>query len=330
MSEPTDHPRDPDPAASRTSPGANLPRVPSFPQRFVYLGTPDMAVPPLRALHTAGHDIALVITRADKRRGRGSHVQPSPVKAAAQALGLPVSHDLDDALGVGADAGIVVAYGRIIPRHVLEGLPMVNIHFSLLPRWRGAAPVERAILAGDTQTGVDLMAVEEGLDTGGIYAEARIEIAPDDTAEVVRARLVSAGTLLLLETLAAGIGEPAPQQGEPTYAEKLTPDTLRIDWTQPAEVINRCVRVGGAWTMFRGQRFKVWAAAVRAAPSSIAAGEIAGLLVGTGDQLLELIEVQPEGKARLAAKAWRNGAQIRPGEGFDAPAASTPAAGATG
>ena len=141
--------------------------------RLVYLGTPEMAVPPLRALVAAGHDVALVITRADRRRGRGGATSPSPVKAAAVELGVPVSHDVDDVLTAGAELGVVVAFGRIIKPHVLAALPMVNVHFSLLPRWRGAAPVERALLAGDTETGVCIMDVEEGLDTGGVLRPGR-------------------------------------------------------------------------------------------------------------------------------------------------------------
>ena len=145
-----------------------LPAAPRHPGRLVFLGTPDASVVPLRALADAGHHIALVVSQPDRRRGRGRQTSPSPVKAAALELGLPVTDDVDDALAVGADLGVVVAFGRLIRPHVLAALPMVNIHFSLLPRWRGAAPVERAILAGDARTGVDLMGVEEGLDTGAV------------------------------------------------------------------------------------------------------------------------------------------------------------------
>src|SRR5688500_14598522 len=176
--------------------------------RLAYLGTPESAVPPLRALVEAGHDIALVVSRADARRGRGAATTPSPVKAAAIELGIPVTDVVDDVLALDppAELGVVVAFGRIIKPHVLAALPMVNLHFSLLPRWRGAAPVERAILAGDTRTGVDLMDVEEGLDTGGIHREAVLDIGPDETAEELRSRLVAAGTELLVTALAEGLG----------------------------------------------------------------------------------------------------------------------------
>lgn len=267
-----------------------------------------MAVPPLRALVEAGFDIALVVTRPDRRRGRGAATAPSPVKAAAHELGLPVTHSLADAAGVGADLGVVVAYGRIIPPDVLEALPMVNLHFSLLPRWRGAAPVERAWLAGDDRTGVCVMEVEEGLDTGGVYARREVAIGRDDTAGQLRQRLVEVGTELLVETLTAGLGRPEPQAGEVTYAEKLDPAELEIDWSRPAAGIERLVGLGGAWTTFRGKRLKVWRGGAELT------GE--GVPVPAGDGMFELREVQPEGRARVAADAWDRGARRTPGEGL--------------
>ena len=276
------------------------------PRSLVYLGTPAMSVPPLRALHAAGFDIRLVVTNPDTRRGRGSATAPSPVKAAATELGLPVSHDVDDVIGAGADLGVVVAFGRIIRPHVLAALPMVNLHFSLLPRWRGAAPVERAILAGDARTGIDLMVVEEGLDTGAVHARTELDIGPDETAEELRARLVEAGTDLLVTSLQAGLGEPTPQAGEPVYAHKLGADDLRIDWEAPAEQIHRQVRVGGAWTTLAGERFKVWRTSLT--PS----GD--GVVHPTGTGPIELLEVQPAGKARMAASAWANGARWSDGD----------------
>lgn len=265
--------------------------------RLVYLGTPAMAVPPLEALVAAGHDVALVVTRVDKRRGRGSATSPSPVKAAAERLGIAVSHEVDDVLTVGADLGVVVAFGRIIKPHVLDDVPMVNLHFSLLPRWRGAAPVERALLAGDDVTGVCVMAVEEGLDTGGVYARAEVPITETMTADDLRRDLVARGTDLLLDTLERGLGEPEPQAGTPMYAAKIDTDDLHIDWDRPAVEIDRLIRLGGAWTTFRGARFKIHAAEV-----------IDGEVVPT--------VVQPEGKPRMDAAAWRNGARPAPDERF--------------
>lgn len=291
---------------------------PRHPRRLVYLGTPELAVPPLRALHAAGHDIALVVSRADKRRTRGSALIPSPVKSAALELGLPVTDHVDDVLTVGADLGVVVAFGRLIKPHVLDQLPMINLHFSLLPRWRGAAPVERAILAGDHETGVDVMAVEEGLDTGAIYAEARVPIDDDLTLGELRSVLVEQGTRLLLELLRDGIGEPREQVGEPTYAAKLEPHEHCLDWSRPADELARVVRLGEAWTTFRGRRLKVHRAHV-VARNSPAPGVIDGSLVGTGAGALELVTVQPEGKASMPFAAWRNGARPHLDERLGAP-----------
>lgn len=284
--------------------------------RLVFLGTPDAAVRPLRALVASGHDIALVVTRADKRRGRGEELSPSPVKAAALELGLPVTSDVDDVLALGAELGVVVAFGRIIKPHVLAKVPMVNVHFSLLPRWRGAAPVERAILAGDTETGVCIMEVEEGLDTGGVYTLARTPIDEAETADELRARLVSIGTPLLIETLArsGGLGEAVPQDGDPTYAEKVTVDDLRLNWTRPAVDLARVPRVGKAWTTFRGRRLLVLSARAVAAAPGATPGALDGAVVGTAAGGLELLTVQPEGKAAMPAAAWRNGARPEPGE----------------
>lgn len=268
---------------------------PRHPRRLVFLGTPHSAVAPLEALRDAGFEIALVVTRPDARRGRGTTMTPSPVKEAAQRLGLTVSHSVDDVLEAGADLGVVVAYGRLIRRPVLEGLAFVNLHFSLLPRWRGAAPVERALLAGDAETGVCLMALEEGLDTGPVYARETVPIAPGITADELRAGLVEVGTAMLVRELTSGLGDPQPQEGEPTYAAKIEPEELHIDWDRPVGELERLVRVGGAWTTFRGSRLRILRATVE-------------------DGLLVPIEVQPEGKAAMSFTVWRNGARVQPGE----------------
>lgn len=276
------------------------------PQRLVYLGTPAMSVPPLQALLEAGFDIDLVVTNPDRRRGRGGATSPSPVKVAAAEAGLPVSHDVDDVIGTDAELGVVVAFGQIIRPHVLAALPMVNLHFSLLPRWRGAAPVERAILAGDTVTGVDLMVVEEGLDTGAVYARRELEIGPDEHADELRGRLVEAGTALLVEQLSAGLPEPRPQEGDPVYARKITAEDLRIDWDAPSIHIHRQVRVGGAWTTWNGERLKIWRTSLR--PTG------AGIVHPSGDGEIELLEVQPAGKPRRSAVDWANGARWSAGD----------------
>lgn len=269
--------------------------------RLAYLGSPELSVPPLRALVAAGFPVEIVVTNPDRRRGRGGSTTPTPVKAAATELGLPVTHEVDTVLGAGLDLGVVVAFGQIIRPHVLAELAMVNLHFSLLPRWRGAAPVERAVLAGDAVTGVDLMDVAEGLDTGGIRARAELEIGDDETVDELRGRLVEAGTELLVTVLRDGLPPARPQDGTPTYADKITADDLHIDWDAPTEHIHRQVRVGGAWTTWDGERFKVW----RTARSVTGVG----VVHPTGDGEIELLEVQPAGKSRMDAAAWANGAR---------------------
>jgi methionyl-tRNA formyltransferase len=292
---------------------APLAPIPVRPQRLVYLGTPAMAVPPLQALITSGWDVALVVTGADTRRGRGSATSPSPVKAAALELGLPVAHRVEEVLDADADLGVVVAYGRLIRRPVLERLGFVNLHFSLLPRWRGAAPVERALLAGDAETGVCLMQLEEGLDTGPVFAHRRVPIDSRVTADALRRQLVEVGAELLCTTLDTGLHDPTPQDGEVTYAAKLTPADLEIDWGAAADTIDRVVRVGGAWTTWRGRRLKVLDAEPAdgddAGPDGgPAPGTLSGEDVVTGSGRLRLLTVQPEGKPVMAAAAWRHGA----------------------
>ncbi len=289
--------------------------------RIVYFGTPDVAVPPLEALVDAGFEIPLVVSGPDKRRGRGSTLHPSPVKAVALELGLTVSDRIDDCLEVDADLGVVVAYGHLIKPHVLAELPMVNLHFSLLPRWRGAAPVERALLEGDAQTGVCLMQLEETLDTGGVYRRITVPISDTATLASLRAELVDRGSELLVSALhdgLEGLGEPEPQVGEPVYAKKIQPGELRLDLNRPASVLDRTIRLGRAWCEFRGARFRIWEAPVSPVrsfdlgPGQLhldTTGEARAVLVGTGDGVLRLVTVQPEGKPRMTAEAWWNGPQ---------------------
>ena len=281
-------------------------------RRLVFLGTPRESVPFLEALVAAGFDVALAVTRPDKRRGRRAAPTPSPVKATAQDLGIPVSSDVDDVLGADADLGVVVAFGQIIKPHVLDRLAMVNVHFSLLPRWRGAAPVERAILAGDQTTGVCLMEVAEGLDTGQVYRRVELPIAPDVTAAALRAELVDLAVPMLVGALNEGLGVPEPQRDEPVYAAKITRDELFLDWGQSAEFLHRQVRVGGAWTSWKGKNLKVWSA--RSIEGSLPPGQMDGVCVGTGQGLLELVGVQAEGKSRQAAEDWIRGARPTPGD----------------
>jgi methionyl-tRNA formyltransferase len=287
--------------------------------RLAYLGTPDMAVPPLRALVGAGHDIALCVTRPDRRRGRGKEVTPSSVKVAATELGLTVTHDMDDLANAGVELAVVVAYGRIIPVRLLEQVPMVNLHFSLLPRWRGAAPVERAILAGDTQTGVCLMKVEEGLDTGAVYAARTVPLDDDITLDALRRELVTVASALVVEALAhgvAGLPDPVPQTGEVTTAEKITKEDLHLDWTTSAVAVKRVVRLGKAWTTFRGKRLTVLQVALGVGGGRRAnepPGSLDGPVVATGDGTVVLQQVQPESRSPMSADEWLRG--VRPAIG---------------
>ena len=268
----------------------------------------------LRAIAGAGHDVAVVVTRADKRRGRNALPSPSPVKAAAQQLGLPVTTRIEEVVDADVKLGVVVAFGRIIKDDILDRVPMVNAHFSLLPRWRGAAPVERAILAGDAETGVCLMAIDSGLDTGPVYRCDRIPVGAEETAAQLRSRLSELGARMLLAALDEGLGEPAPQEGEPTYATKLEPSELQLRWERPAVELHRLVRIGRAWTTWRGRRLLVVEA--KLAPETIDGppGSLKSDLVATGQGTLRLVRVQPEGRAPVSAADWVRGARPIAGE----------------
>jgi methionyl-tRNA formyltransferase len=289
--------------------------------RLVFFGTPETAVPALHALHAAEHDVALVVTQPDRRRGRGTMPTPSPVKTAALALRLPVRTPdrarevLGDVATSGAELGVVVAFGQLLPEPLLTAVPhgFVNVHFSLLPRWRGAAPVARAILAGDAETGVCIMALEAGLDTGPVYARASTPIGAQENAGELATRLVALGTDLLVATLATiPSRRPEPQSGAPTYAEKLTAEEFELDWDLPAAQLARLVRAGnpkpGAWTRDHGKRLKVWRARALSEGIDMPPGTVfAHTRVATGDGTLELVEVQPEGKRVMPANAWLAG-----------------------
>jgi methionyl-tRNA formyltransferase len=254
-----------------------------------------------------------VVTRPDKRRGRGGATTPSPVKAAATELGLTVVDTPDDVLAHRVALGVVVAYGRIIRPPLLGSVPLVNVHFSLLPRWRGAAPVERAILAGDAVTGVCVMGLEAGLDTGPVYRRAETPIGPDERVGPLRARLADLGRDLLVGALADGLGTPEPQIGEPTLAAKITPEELHLDWAQPADQLLRVVRLERAWTTWKGKRLLVLVAAPAPEESRGVPGTLTGDVVSTGEGAVRLVVVQPEGRAPLDAAAWVRGARPGPG-----------------
>ena len=279
--------------------------------RLAFLGSPPAAVPTLRALVDAGHQVVLVVSGPDKRRGRGAGLSPTPVKAAAIELGLAVSDQLDDVVGSGAELGVVVAYGRIIGVSILDAVPMVNLHFSLLPRWRGAAPVERAILAGDDRTGVCVMDVAEGLDTGDVHAVREVEIDSRETAAELTDRLATVGADLLVATLGSGLGVGVPQSDEGvTYAHKLTSEDRHLDWGRSAVELSRVVRIGGAWTTFRGERFKVVEAVpVERSVTGPVGTVVDGVVACGGATALELTKVQPQGRQAMDAASWANGAR---------------------
>jgi len=217
---------------------------------------------------------------------------------------------MDDIQSVEADIGIVIAFGELIPKDILSYLKMINMHFSLLPRWRGAAPLERAILAGDESTGICIMDVEETLDTGGVYRSVKVPIGPEDTLDELQNRCISKGTELLLECLKHGFASPVAQAGEVSYAHKILSTDLKIIWTDSAELILRKVRLGRAWTTIGGKRLNVRRANIFK-DMDLSAGERSGILVGSGHGTVELVTVQPEGKKELPAKDWVNGLQSK-------------------
>ena len=297
---------------------------------IIYLGTPEIAVAPLQALVAAGCNIQLVITRPDTRRGRGKLTSACPVKQAALELGLRVSDSLEDLVVMAAQnpnlLGVVIAYGAIIPMDILSEVPMINVHFSLLPRWRGAAPVERAILAGDAKTGVCIMRIVEGLDQGEVYSRSEVSISATDTLESLRKKLVDASLPLLISGVKNGVGHGVDQTGEVSYAKKISADELCIDWSTSAVHIDRLIRVGGAYTNIAGKRIKIVSAKISSNISAnISANQTPGAVsviskheceVATSDGVISLTEVQPEGKSVMTVEVWLNGARIETGAVF--------------
>ena len=280
-------------------------------------------MPVLEALRET-HDVALVVTQPERRRSRGAALQPSPVQAAATASGLPVRTPAkarevtDELVAAGVQVGVVAAFGQLLPTSLLDAVPhgLLNVHLSVLPRWRGAAPVERAILAGDEETGVSIMRLDAGLDTGPVYRTLRTAIGADETAGALTDRLVALGTPALLDVLDhLGDLEPIPQEGEPTYAEKLTVDEFHLDPARSADELARVVRAGnprpGAWLHADGKRVKVLAA--HAEGGGAAAGSLTwpGAALGTGAGVLVLDTVQVEGKRPMTGDAWLAGFRQR-------------------
>ena len=286
----------------------------------IFFGTPEVAVRHLESLVSFGCNVVLVVTRPDVRRGRGSEESPSPVKIAAQKLNIDVTHSLDDVLSVAKldvkTIGVVVAYGEVLPSAVLEKVPMINVHFSLLPRWRGAAPVERAILAGDAKTGVCIMRVGEKLDEGEVYARREILINDLDTTDSLREKLNDLSVDLVRDAVLNGCGTGVAQAGEVLYAKKIRSSDLQIDWDTSATQILRQVRVGGAFSFVSGKRLKILQAKIVGLdstgkrPGQICVVTKTECVIATADSGLSLIELQPEGKAVMQVEGWLNGARL--------------------
>jgi methionyl-tRNA formyltransferase len=298
--------------------------------RIVFLGTPAFAVPALEALVAAGHDVACVYSQPPRPAGRGKRDRPSPVAARAEALGLPVRwpRSLRDAgvqtafAALRAEVAVVAAYGLILPQAVLDAPARgcLNLHASLLPRWRGAAPVQRAIMAGDAETGVCIMGMEAGLDTGPVYLREAVTIGAEETAGELAARLAALGARLIVEALAeldGLVAEPQPEAGV-TYAAKIDKAEARVDWTRPAAEVDRLIRglspFPGAWTEIGGERVKLLRSrlAEGAGPAGVALDD--RLTIACGDDAVQVTELQRAGRAPAAA-----GAVLR---GFAVPAGS--------
>jgi len=300
--------------------------------RIIFAGTPPFAAAALNALADAGHDIALVLTQPDRPAGRGMKLMPSAVKQAALARGLPVSQPPSlkspeaqtELRAVDADVMVVAAYGLILPQAVLDlpRLGCLNIHASLLPRWRGAAPIQRAILAGDVETGITIMQMDAGLDTGAMLSKTMVPIRDDDTAASLHDVLAAAGASAIVAALAnyATLVPAAQDDAQATYAAKLSKDEAQLDWNQPADALARAVRAynpaPGAWTLLEGAPLKVWMAATATGagdPGTVLRADAEGLVVACGSGALALREIQPAGSKRMSAAAFLAGRPVPPG-----------------
>jgi methionyl-tRNA formyltransferase len=304
--------------------------------RVVFAGTPEVAVPSLRAVLDSAHEVVAVVTRPDAPTGRGRRLTPSPVAELAAERGVevlkpPTPKDpafLKRLREIAPECAPVVAYGALLPREALE-IPehgWVNLHFSLLPAWRGAAPVQHALLHGDEVTGATTFRIVPELDAGPVYGLFTEAIKPDDTAGTLLARLAEHGAELMVATL-DGIADgslqerPQPDEGV-SLAPKVTVDDARLRWTDPALAIERriraCTPAPGAWTTFRGQRLKVGPVGLRPDVATLAPGQVQvtrrEVFVGAADHAVALYEVRPQGKKPMPAVDWARGARIEPGE----------------
>jgi methionyl-tRNA formyltransferase len=303
--------------------------------KIIFAGTPAFAAVSLDALLEAGHEVVLVLTQPDRPAGRGLRLQQSPVKAIASARGLMLEQPatlkeaalLHRAAALEADAVVVAAYGLILPTPWLglARLGAINIHASLLPRWRGAAPIQRALLSGDAETGITIMQMDEGLDTGAILLQEAIKIEPDDTAQRLHDKLAALGARLILKALRSPC---VPRQQDPalaTYAAKIEKSEARLDWQESASVLERKVRAfnpfPGAYFVVDGVPLKIWRAEVVrgvSAPSGTVCDlDNASLTVACGEDALRLLEVQRAGGKRLSTGAFLTGYPVHVGQRFE-------------
>lgn len=306
--------------------------------KLIFAGTPRFAAVALDALLAAGHEACAVLTQPDRPAGRGMKLTPSPVKALASRHGLPVlqpSTLRDPAMqaelrALGADALVVVAYGLILPQAVLDAASRgaYNIHASLLPRWRGAAPIQRALLAGDRETGVCIMRMDAGLDTGPVLLREAIAITDDDTAGTLHDRLAALGARLVIETLArldSLTPQPQPEEGV-TYATKIARHEAQIDWSEPAESVWRKIRAfdpaPGAHAGLNGERIKMFAAHLdrpcSETPGTVLTADDEGVLVAASGRALRVLELQRAGGRRLGAAEFLRGLPLHAGQRFTA------------
>jgi methionyl-tRNA formyltransferase len=313
------------------------------PLRVAFFGTPEFAVPTLRALVASRHAVAGVVTQPDKPRGRGQRVSESPVAEVARAEALPVLRPerlkdeafLEAFREWNADLGVVAAYGKILPAALLAipRLGLINVHASLLPRYRGAAPIHRSVMAGDAETGVSIMRVVQALDAGGVFATVRAPIGPDDTSADVEAALSASGARLLVEivdALAAGTAAETPQDADlATYAHRLQKTESPLDWSRAAQALHDQVRGLHPWplacTWLNGHRLIVLRTRVAAAldvadddePGTVVAVTRDCVRVQTGRGAIELLMLQPEGRRPMGARDFAAGHRILPGARFD-------------
>ncbi|MCA0753943.1 methionyl-tRNA formyltransferase [Paenibacillus sp. N4] len=309
--------------------------------RIVFMGTPEFAVPSLKLLVEQNYDVVAVVTQPDRPKGRKKTLTPPPVKEAALSLGLPVLQPerMRSAEAVAAvaeyepDLIVTAAYGQILPKAVLDlpRLGCINVHGSLLPKYRGGAPIQRSIINGESSTGVTIMYMAEGLDTGDMISSVELPITDEDTSGTMFEKLSAAGAELLgatLPSIIAGEAAAVPQQNElATYAPNLTRDDERIEWGKSARQLFNQVRglspMAGAFTFLHGEVFKVWTCAVQdgggradAAPGTVLGADASGIRVQTGDGVLVLKDIQPAGKRMMNAADWLKGARLETGTLF--------------